>query len=332
MSFRTLIISVFCVLLLSLPGWTQSTENEGIRLYKEGKYADSARILSLALKDKFFKTDPVMWNYLGLALTKLDDFKGAAKAFAQAVELDPRSAPYHSNAAFAYLMLVKSSMARSEADKAIAIDPHNLNAYFVRARANLWSQKPELARGDVDRMIEIDPSFSQSYLLYVDILLTQLSDEFTRERRPSIRDHITYLKSAVDMLEKGVEETRGKTGADQVQAQLEAVRAFFEFYSKEPSNTADGTEPGTTPARVLEHPRAQYTESARQRGVSGTVTLSVLIGTDGQVKYILVLKRLGYGLDENAVSAARKLKFEPKLKYGQPVSTVKTIEYSFSVY
>jgi len=53
---------------------------------------------------------------------------------------------------------------------------------------------------------------------------------------------------------------------------------------------------------------------------------------NGAIKYVLVVKSLGYGLDEAAVSAARQIKFEPKMVDSKPVSVVKTIEYNFNIY
>lgn len=41
---------------------------------------------------------------------------------------------------------------------------------------------------------------------------------------------------------------------------------------------------------------------------------------------------LGYGLDELAFKAARRIVFQPKMKDGKPVSTVVTLEYGFSIY
>jgi TonB family protein len=66
--------------------------------------------------------------------------------------------------------------------------------------------------------------------------------------------------------------------------------------------------------------------------VTGTIRLLVGFAADSKVKHILVVKPLGYGLDEEAVRAARQIKFIPSAKDGKPISVVKTIEYSFSIY
>jgi outer membrane biosynthesis protein TonB len=46
----------------------------------------------------------------------------------------------------------------------------------------------------------------------------------------------------------------------------------------------------------------------------------------------MVVKPLSHGLNEEAVRAARAIKFNPATKDGKPVSVVKQIEYSFSIY
>ena len=77
---------------------------------------------------------------------------------------------------------------------------------------------------------------------------------------------------------------------------------------------------GTSPARIdfileslkiLKKQKAQYTDRARQAGVQGTLTMAVLFGASGKVEQILPIKRLGYGLDEQAIGAAYMMEFEP---------------------
>ena len=52
----------------------------------------------------------------------------------------------------------------------------------------------------------------------------------------------------------------------------------------------------------------------------------------GKVTHLIVIKPLGYGLDEEAVKAAKAIRFEPFMRDGKPVSVVKRIEYSFTIY
>jgi periplasmic protein TonB len=73
----------------------------------------------------------------------------------------------------------------------------------------------------------------------------------------------------------------------------------------------------------------EYTDTARQAGVSGTVLLSAVIGEDGRAHDVRVLRGLGYGLDAKAIDAVRKWRFRPGMKNGVVVNTAASIEVRF---
>ena len=73
----------------------------------------------------------------------------------------------------------------------------------------------------------------------------------------------------------------------------------------------------------------QYTEEARVAKYQGTVVLAVEIGSDGFARNIHVVRGLGLGLDENAVTAVSQWTFEPGKKDGGPVTVQATIEVNF---
>ena len=88
----------------------------------------------------------------------------------------------------------------------------------------------------------------------------------------------------------------------------------------------------TTPLNIISKPRAQYTDEARQNQVQGTVVLKVTLLANGTIGSIVPVSRLGYGLTEKAIAAARAIRFEPKKVNGIPQSVTKTIEYNFNIY
>lgn len=83
---------------------------------------------------------------------------------------------------------------------------------------------------------------------------------------------------------------------------------------------------------ALRKPRALYTDKGRGNNVSGTVRLKVLFRADGQIGEITVLQKLGSGLTEEAIKAARKIKFVPAEIDGKPVDFIKAVEYTFTLY
>jgi periplasmic protein TonB len=72
-----------------------------------------------------------------------------------------------------------------------------------------------------------------------------------------------------------------------------------------------------------------YPAAARKAEVEGVVQLEVLIDRDGRVKDIKVLKTPGAGLDEAAVAALNKSRFEPGMMNGKPVPVKIKIPYRF---
>jgi TonB family protein len=61
------------------------------------------------------------------------------------------------------------------------------------------------------------------------------------------------------------------------------------------------------------------------------VLLIVTVGHDGLPQSITVKKSLFPSLDQSAIEAARKMRFEPAMKDGQPVSEVLLVEFFFSM-
>lgn len=82
-------------------------------------------------------------------------------------------------------------------------------------------------------------------------------------------------------------------------------------------------------AEVTAKPDPVYTREARRVGVQGVVVLKVLLLGDGKLDRVRVVRRLPFGLTENAIRAACEIKFKPAMKAGQPVAQWITVEYAF---
>lgn len=88
----------------------------------------------------------------------------------------------------------------------------------------------------------------------------------------------------------------------------------------------------TTPVNIISKPRPGYTDAARQNQITGTVTLRVTFLANGQIGSISPVSGLPYNLTEQAIAAARQLKFEPAKKNGVPQTVTKQVQYSFTIY
>jgi protein TonB len=76
-------------------------------------------------------------------------------------------------------------------------------------------------------------------------------------------------------------------------------------------------------------PTELYTKEAKDKEIEGQVTLEVVVTAEGSVGDVKVVKGVGYGLDEAAVSTMRKhCKFQPAEMGADKVST--KIRYTFT--
>jgi protein TonB len=80
-------------------------------------------------------------------------------------------------------------------------------------------------------------------------------------------------------------------------------------------------------------PYPVYTDEARHVKMQGTVTLRVLVGTDGRASKIRVARGVGYGLEERAVETVRGWKFTPARDVARrPIAVWVTIEAVFRLF
>jgi periplasmic protein TonB len=86
---------------------------------------------------------------------------------------------------------------------------------------------------------------------------------------------------------------------------------------------------GMSAPRVLAKVDPQYTREARDAKISGTVLLSIVVGSDGVARDVKVIRSLDSGLDERAVFAVQQWKFQPGVRDGAAVSVRATIEVNF---
>jgi protein TonB len=84
-----------------------------------------------------------------------------------------------------------------------------------------------------------------------------------------------------------------------------------------------------TPPHVIHAPDPKYSREALKKRIQGTVVLWAVVEPDGTASRIRVQKSLGYGLDEQAIVAVKKWRFEPSKKDGIPVAVQIDIEVNF---
>ena len=91
--------------------------------------------------------------------------------------------------------------------------------------------------------------------------------------------------------------------------------------------------PGVTTPVVITQVKPEYTPEAMRAKVQGLVMVECVVLSDGTVGNARIIRSLDpvFGLDEQAIAAAKKWRFKPGLMNGRPVPVIVTIELSFTL-
>lgn len=326
----SLVLLLFCGVLSA-----QTDLDRGLQLYKSNDFK-----AALSAFKKATKTSPgdfQSWYYLGLTYLKQGEVKDSIKALKKAVQLGPNEPTAHVGLGYAYLLQHNLAAAQEAADRALKLEPKSAEAHYIYGVVNYRNASYAGAYERANQAIALEPNFPMAYLLIAQTLVVSFGQQANVViKRPGSRYGI--LKDAGDSLAKYLslappgEETKFYT------EYLESIRFFSDHYSRPdlmplPPRT-DGVGNGgiITPIKFISKPRAGYTDAARKASVEGTTRLMVGFSADGTVSHVLVIRPLSHGLSEQAVRAARRIKFVPATRDGKPISVVKSVEYSFSIY
>lgn len=90
---------------------------------------------------------------------------------------------------------------------------------------------------------------------------------------------------------------------------------------------------GVSAPRLVRAVKPQYTPDAMRARISGSVWLDCVVDAHGQVDRCRLSRSLdpNFGLDQEAIKAARQWTFQPGVRAGEPVPVQVTIELAFSL-
>ena len=90
---------------------------------------------------------------------------------------------------------------------------------------------------------------------------------------------------------------------------------------------------GVTLPSVLREVKPAYTADAMRAKVQGSVWLECIVMPDGSVGDVKVTRSLDpiFGLDQEAIKAAKLWRFRPGMRQGEPVPVIITIELTFTL-
>lgn len=330
-------ILIFAFALLSANSvFAQTDSQKGIELYKKGDYKGAVKILKQAVKSN--ASDAQTWYFLGLTYLKQDKKKDSQKALEKAVALDDKDTKIRVALAYVYLLRNNSQEAQKEAQAVLALNPNDAEAHYIIGIVNFRNNQYDTAYERANKAVKISPNFAAAYLLKSESLISNFA-VLTGTISKTQDAKAVLFKEATEALEKYLSLSPDNEETKFQREFLESLKFFSEYYDRpenqKPVNFDANNQPdntGRTSIKILSKPKAAFTQKARESGVSGTIRLLVGFAADGKVKHILIIKSLGYGLNENVVRAARAIKFEPATKDGKPISVVKMVEYVFTLY
>src|ERR1051326_1994601 len=297
----------------------------GIQLYKDGNTKAAIDVLTSVVKRD--KSDADAWYFLGLALTRDNQISKGRKAFETATTLAPNFGPAHTGLAYTLMLNGRDDDAEREAARAIELNEQDHEAHYITGVVRLHQRRLEEAQNRVETAIRLKPSFAMAYLLKSEIYVAlyansaalrsktiTVSANPNSEERKQAREHARLLLTEAE-------------DVDTWQHQLETLRV----YTGEQGGVVNASE-ATTRVRILSKPEPVYTVKARSAGVTGTIVLRAVFTADGTVDHILVLRSLPFGLTNQAIESARRIKFVPAMKDGKPVSVFMQLEYNFELF
>jgi len=324
-------------------------KDRGIELYRKGDFSEAVKTLKEAVKKQ--KSDPVTWYYLGLSSHRVGNLKDAYKAFEMTLSLSPDFAPGYAAMAFMQLLGNDNKGAVKNAEKALALDPKNLESHYIAGVARLRENAPTEALARAEDALKIKPDYPQALILKTQALVNMFyQGRFKRVRSEDQREQsessgeakkraaYSLLKAASESLEAYLKLMPEQPEQIFWREQLEAIQ----FYARRgdgsaSDNSGNGPDKSVTGMTanlrptILYREKAHYADAARNAGVRGTVVLMVVFADDGAIKHIMVTQGLSHGLTEESIAAARKIRFTPAKRDGQPVSVIGYLEFSFNL-
>lgn len=138
-----------------------------------------------------------------------------------------------------------------------------------------------------------------------------------------LREVIETIVARVEILE---------TGQQSLPVNVAPV-AVVEPQAALPAQTVSSmvAKPQRASPRLLHIYLPEYTDKAREKKIEGELIVRALLQRDGKVKNIKIEKGLGYGLDDRAAAAVRRLGFLPAEVSGREVDAAAQIVFNFTL-
>jgi TonB family protein len=324
-SLRKIIFICLFAATLFANSFAQNQPTKGIELFKSGNFVSAVQELK-----NFVKNNPNSFEgnyYLGYSFLRLEKLKDAKNYFKKSLTIS--SEDFNANIGLAYTLTLqnKPDEAFPFVNKAILIDSNVAQAYYILGYAHFRKGNFDSAILNEDKAIKLNDKFASAYLIKAQAILNDDSIKPVLGSKEKSKYQL-----AIESMSKFLELSPNTLSDSYWVKQKETLQFFKSYFDNKKSDEELKLEGITvTRIKIINQPRALYTDSARNSGISGSIKLLVQFREDGKVGFIFVLKSLGRGLDENALEAASNITFVPTKHNDKPVSAVRIIEYHFSI-
>jgi TonB family protein len=89
---------------------------------------------------------------------------------------------------------------------------------------------------------------------------------------------------------------------------------------------------GVSAPQVVHAVQPEFTPEARQANYEGSISIQLIVDSQGNPQDIRVTRHLGMGLDQKAIEAVRQYRFRPAQYQGHPVAVQMIIEVAFHLH
>jgi TonB family protein len=337
---------------------------KGIDLFQSGDTAGAIATLLRAVKAN--PDDVEGWHFLGRCYNRLGRTQEAIQAFSRAVKLRPSFVPSRIGLALALQRTNKFNEAAQEAEAALKLEPKCDDCRYVLALVALKKGDQRQAWREAVNALELNPKSAQArdvrnqalVNIYSQVLSPKLKIQEAQTKGALIQLNVfatqfgiildptmanldfqrvqgDRFKYAIDFYDGAIAQSPTDADAQEWRERLESLHVWKGIIL----SGEDGLRKQqiflpkdlSMEARPLNNPKYEYPDDFRDAGIKGEVLLNAVVGGDGQIQSILVVRELHPILTQQALSAARQQRFEPGIKEGKPVKTIVTLRYNFGV-
>lgn len=89
---------------------------------------------------------------------------------------------------------------------------------------------------------------------------------------------------------------------------------------------------GVSAPALIRSVEPEFTEDARRANFQGSVSIKLIVDSQGNPQDVRLASHLGMGLDEKAIEAVRQYKFRPAMYQGHPVSVQIVVDVDFHLH